>query len=90
MEHECIIGVLWGFEEVVFVTLKDLLKHKELCPTGMWGRKFVYGIDREKFDAWDEIIDELDTIIAVYTKPDDFCSYGDRRAVDGEAEKAAL
>ena len=90
--------------------------------------EYIYGIDREKFDAWDEIIDELDTIIAVdavpvvrcqecelwndwdsagnkklgtfvcscahwsnedgytvYTKPDDFCSYGDRRA-DNETD----
>ena len=31
--------------------------------------EYIYGIDREKFDAWDEIIDELDTIIAVDAGP---------------------
>ena len=32
-------------------------KQKELCPVGRYGRGYVYGSDREKYDAWDEIID---------------------------------
>lgn len=37
-------------------------KQKELCPVGRYGRGHVYGSDREKYDAWDEIIDALDAI----------------------------
>lgn len=37
-------------------------KQKELCPVGRYGRGYVYGTDREKYDAWDEIIDALDAI----------------------------
>jgi len=37
-------------------------KQKELCPVGRYGRHYVYGIDREKYDAWDEIIDALNGI----------------------------
>lgn len=37
-------------------------KQKELCPVGRYGRGYVYGSDREKYDAWDEIIDALDAI----------------------------
>jgi hypothetical protein len=37
-------------------------KQKELCPVGRYGRGYVYGSDREKYDAWDEIIDALGNI----------------------------
>lgn len=37
-------------------------KQKELCPVGRYGRGYVYGSDREKYDAWDEIIDALNAI----------------------------
>lgn len=37
-------------------------KQKELCPVGRYGRSYVYGSDREKYDAWDEIIDALGNI----------------------------
>lgn len=37
-------------------------KQKELCPVGRYGRKYVYGSDREKYDAWEEIIDTLDAL----------------------------
>lgn len=37
-------------------------KQKELCPVGRYGRNYVYGSDREKYDAWDEIIDALDAL----------------------------
>lgn len=37
-------------------------KQKELCPVGKYSRNAVYGSDREKFDAWQEIIDTLENI----------------------------
>ena len=37
-------------------------KQKELCPVGRYGRNYVYGTDREKYDAWDEIIDALENL----------------------------
>lgn len=39
-------------------------RQKELCPVGMYGRHYVYGSDREKYDAWEEIIDALDNMPA--------------------------
>jgi hypothetical protein len=40
-------------------------KQKELCPVGRYGRNYVYGSDREKYDAWEEIIDALENLPAV-------------------------
>ena len=37
-------------------------KQKELCPVGRYGRNYVYGSDREKWDAWDEIIAAIDAL----------------------------
>lgn len=34
-------------------------KQKELCPVGRYSRHYVYGTDRERFDEWQEIIDEI-------------------------------
>ena len=34
-------------------------KQKELCPLGTYGKKYVDGYDREKFDDWQEIIDGI-------------------------------
>lgn len=39
-------------------------KQKELCPVGRYGRVYVYGLDREKYDNWEEIIDALENIPA--------------------------
>lgn len=36
-------------------------KQKELCPVGRYSRHYVYGTDRERFDAWQEIINALVT-----------------------------
>ena len=44
-------------------------KQKELCPVGRYGRNYVYGSDREKYDAWDEIIDALENIPAADVAP---------------------
>lgn len=50
-----------------YIKLEDAIaiieeKQKELCPVGRYGRGYVYGSDREKYDAWDEIIDALENI----------------------------
>ena len=37
-------------------------KQKELCPVGRYSRHYVYGTDRERFDAWQEIIDALEAV----------------------------
>ncbi len=44
-------------------------KQKELCPVGRYGRSYVYGSDREKYDAWDEIIDALENIPSADVEP---------------------
>lgn len=44
-------------------------KQKELCPVGRYGRGYVYGSDREMYDAWDEIIDALENIPAADVAP---------------------
>ena len=44
-------------------------KQKELCPVGRYGKGYVYGTDREKYDAWDEIIDALENIPAADVAP---------------------
>lgn len=44
-------------------------KQKELCPVGMYSRHALYGSDREKFDAWQEIIDAIDAIPAADVAP---------------------
>lgn len=56
IEHEAAIAII---EE----------KQKELCPVGRYGRGYVYGSDREKYDAWDEIIDALENIPAADVTP---------------------
>lgn len=37
-------------------------KQKALCPSGRYGRHYVYRSDREAYDAWEEIIDSLESI----------------------------
>lgn len=37
-------------------------KQKELCPVGRYGRNYVYGTDKEKYDAWQEILDTIDNM----------------------------
>ena len=44
-------------------------KQKELCPVGMYSRHAVYGSDREKFDAWEEIIEAIEAIPAADVRP---------------------
>ena len=46
-------------ENVVSIIEK---RQKELCPVGQYGRGYVYGSDREKYDTWEEIIDEIENL----------------------------
>lgn len=57
-----------------YIKLEDAIaiieeKQKELCPVGRYGRGYIYGIDREKYDAWDEIIDALENIPSADVAP---------------------
>ena len=52
-------------------------KQKELCPVGRYGRNYVYGSDREKYDAWDEIIDVLENLPTL-TPPNEWVSVDER------------
>lgn len=52
-------------------------KQKELCPVGSYGRHYVYGSDREKYDAWEEIIDALDALPTL-TPPNGWVSVEER------------
>ena len=53
--------------EVAIAIIEE--KQKELCPVGRYGRGYVYGSDREKYDAWDEIIDALENVPAADVAP---------------------
>ncbi|MFR8530232.1 MAG: hypothetical protein ACLVDB_03415 [Anaeromassilibacillus sp.] len=44
-------------------------KQKELCPVGRYGRGYVYGTEREKYDAWEEILDALENLPAADVVP---------------------
>lgn len=57
-----------------YIELEDVIaiieeKQKELCSVGRYGRGYVYGSDREKYDAWDEIIDALENVPAADAAP---------------------
>ena len=57
-----------------YIKLEDVIaiieeKQKELCPIGRYGRGYVYGSDKEKYDAWDEIINALENIPAADVAP---------------------
>lgn len=49
-------------------------KQKELCPVGRYGRGKVDWADREKYDAWQEIIDALEALPTI--NPDDIRQMG--------------
>lgn len=40
-------------------------KQRELCPVGRYGRGWVYGSDREEYDRWQELIDQVESLKAV-------------------------
>ena len=45
-------------KDAVILTIEK--RQKSLCPVGCYSRHEVYGSDREKFDTWQEIIDEIE------------------------------
>lgn len=45
-------------KDEVISLLED--KQRDLCPTGRFGRGYVYGSDREEFDRWQELIDAVE------------------------------
>lgn len=73
--------------EAAIAIIKE--KQKELCPVGRYGRGYVYGSDREKYDAWDEIIDALDNIpaadVASVTRCND-CKHFNHKLMECENE----
>lgn len=44
-------------------------KQKALCPTGRYGRSYVYGSDREAYDAWEDMLDKIEKIPAAGVVP---------------------
>lgn len=58
-------------------------KQKELCPVGNYGRHYVYDSDREKYDAWEEIIDALNAL-STLTPPNEELTLEQLRGMDGE------
>lgn len=58
-------------------------KQKELCPVGRYGRNYVYGSDREKYDDWEEIIDALENLPTL-TPTNEPLTLEELREMDGE------
>lgn len=50
-------------KDEVIALLED--KQRDLCPTGRFGRGYVYGSDREEFDRWQELIDDVESLKTV-------------------------
>ena len=48
------------YKDEAFVIIEN--KQREICPMGRYSRAAVYGSDREVFDNWQEILDEIDAI----------------------------
>ena len=52
-------------KDVVIAVVEE--RQKACCPVGRWGRG--YANNREEFDAWQTVIDELDTLPTVDAVP---------------------
>lgn len=50
-------------KDEVISLLED--KQRELCPVGRYGRGWVYGSDRDEYDRWQELIDQVDHLKTV-------------------------
>ena len=50
-------------KDKVISLLED--KQRELCPVGRYGRGYVYGSDREEYDRWQELIDDVEALKTV-------------------------
>lgn len=44
-------------------------RQREICPMGLYRRNAVYGSDRETFDNWQEILDEIEAIPSADVAP---------------------
>ena len=44
-------------------------RQREICPMGRYSRNAVYGSDREAFDNWEEILDEIEAIPSADVAP---------------------
>ena len=58
-------------------------KQKELCPVGRYGRNYVYGSAREKYDDWEEIIDALEHL-STLTPPNEPLTLEELREMGGQ------
>ena len=45
------------YKDEAFAIIEN--KQREICPMGRYSRAAVYGSDRESFDNWQEILDEI-------------------------------
>lgn len=50
-------------KDEVISLLED--KQRELCPVGRYGRGLVYGSDRDEYDRWQELIDQVESLKTV-------------------------
>ena len=50
-------------KDEVISLLED--KQRELCPVGRYGRGWVYGSDRDEYDRWQELIDQVESLKTV-------------------------
>ena len=48
------------YKDEAFAIIEN--KQREICPMGRYSRAAVYGSDREAFDNWQEILDEIKAI----------------------------
>ena len=48
------------YKDEAFAIIEN--KQREICPMGRYSRAAVYGSDREAFDNWQEILDEIEAI----------------------------
>ncbi len=55
------------YKDEAFAIIKN--KQREICPMGRYSRAAVYGSDREAFDNWQEILDEIEAIPSADVTP---------------------
>ena len=55
------------YKDEAFAIIEN--KQREICPMGRYSRSAVYGSDREAFDNWQEILDEIEAIPSADVAP---------------------
>ena len=55
------------YKDEAFAIIEN--KQREICPMGRYSRAAVYGSDREAFDNWQEILDEIEAIPSADVAP---------------------